>query len=55
VGIPYVGTAPSPGDVAREEGGVPTFIQDTEPVISGPAIWYQTSGGVVIKKWVQLS
>lgn len=35
--------------------GVPTYIQDSEPAVTGPAVWYQTSGGVVIKKWVQLS
>ena len=35
--------------------GVPTFIRDTEPDFNGPAIWYQTSDGVVIKKWVQLT
>ena len=35
--------------------GVPTYIQDSEPAVTGPAVWYQTSGGVAIKKWVQLS
>lgn len=34
-------------------GSVPVYMQDTEPAVTGPAIWYETSGGVVIKKWVQ--
>lgn len=36
--------------------GIPTFIQQTQPVIAGPAIWYQTDGGGnVVKKWIQTS
>jgi len=36
--------------------GTPLFIQQTEPIVTGPAIWYQTDGsGNVIKKWVQTS
>lgn len=32
----------------------PIFIQQTEPSVTGPAIWYQTDGsGNVIKKWIQ--
>lgn len=63
-----VGTPTEPDDAATKDYvdgaiagagggmvGVPTYIQDAEPAVTGPAIWYQTSGGVVIKKWVQLS
>lgn len=40
----------------RAQMGVPTFIQETQPAVTGPAIWYQTDAlGNIIKKWVQTS
>ena len=36
--------------------GIPTYIQQIEPVVTGPAIWYETDGsGNVVKKWIQTS
>lgn len=41
-------------DSGSGPSSVPTFIQQTEPAVTGPAIWYQTDGsGNVIKKWIQ--
>ncbi len=40
----------------RSEIKTPVFVQETEPIVSGPAVWYQTDGsGNVIKKWIQTS
>lgn len=37
-------------------GEVPVFIQQTQPSVFGPAIWYQTDGtGALIKTWIQTS
>ena len=41
-------------DSGSGPSSVPTFIQQTEPVVSGPAIWYETDGsGNIVKKWIQ--
>jgi len=39
-----------------ESGDVPVFIQQEEPSVAGPAVWYQTDGsGVIIDIKVQTS
>ena len=53
-GVPGATGATGPVGPAGPTEGVPVYVQDTQPVTSDPAVWYETSGGVVIKKWVQL-
>jgi hypothetical protein len=41
-------------NTAPATAGVPTFVQQTPPVVVGPYVWYETDGaGAFVALWIE--